>query len=926
MVLALLFLAGHMADYAAKVFLLVSLWREGFKEHFLVLLCAHLMAGMRKAYEFQVGSWVALFFVPIIGVATPLLEALHLADALAAWWRGQDQGRRLPLRAAPLEVILEGLVFLLGTLHLRVALALGHESISDPAVHLEASLCLVLCTSLSSVTVGLVLVDSALSLKLTRALYGTSTPRTRRLCIPIFAAHLAYRACEVAAQSALLTFLSFMLFPQHFAKYLAALYLLNCLVLVGTQVTQAPVVGSSLVIAWPLMFANLPQFVDSPKHYAAAQSASSLVTAVRAIELSAAVSLVAAGWLMEGEPEPVGRHHHHHHREAWVLDPPVAHLVKALQDLRQRVWSASWLLCILVHYICMVIRWCSCTTPSNTLVVPLLPHRPVELPSSGAASIRRGMAMPDIEIMSDKDFWPPALGLSQLLLSAFCERAPFALPFFSSVPSPAMQSSARQTPRPPRLEDFDTIGLIGYGEFGKVFQVRDRASQQTFAVKSLSKEFYARKQMTDKARREISTLNLAQEHPFIVRLVHALETANEWAMIMEYCPGGDLQQVLLTEGCPGLPLQRILKVSAEVTLALEHLHSRGIVFRDLKLENVVLAKDGSAKLTDFGLAKQYRGGRDAIAEAQSYGGVYANFTKTFCGSYGYAAPEVNPRRQMHGFAADLYAFGVLLVMMLTGGEVYHDTREAPFERRLPPESIKELQDVLARLSFDFYWASHNLLQPARAVHRVEIDLHGSVVIMARGRSRGRRPPRPPNSPVDIVAAPAFPPFPEPALFPSEEDRRRWDLALDLIRLLTSEVPQRRGTVATLKEHAFFEEIEDWRFVYPQSWIAQQVKANLSSGRELSARLQTDLEQLPLQVLVSLLDNQEEAVRVIENLELEWELPASSPALSSSPVLRASDPSTPKMSPTATGAAPSGPVAPSGRMPGPEFQLHELSEP
>ncbi|CAJ1397603.1 unnamed protein product [Effrenium voratum] len=607
------------------------------------------------------------------------------------------------------------------------------------------------------------------------------------------------------------------------------------------------------------------------------------------------------------------RRHVHQELEVWAWDSQAVRLFS--QVLNQRAWSATWLLCILVHYICMVIRWCSCWK-TNNVIVPLLQHHPVELPSSGAMSIQRGVAMPPIEVMSDKDFWPPAPGLSQLLLGASCERAPLALPFFS-VPSPATRpQAAQQRQRPPRLEDFDTIGLIGYGEFGKVYQVRDRVSQQTFAVKRLSKEFYGRKQMADKARREISTLNLAQEHPFIVRLIHALENPNEWAMIMEYCPGGDLQQVLLTEGCPGLPLQRILKISAEVTLALEHLHCRGIVFRDLKLENVVLAKDGSAKLTDFGLAKQYRGGRDAIAEAQSYGGAYANFTKTFCGSYGYAAPEVNPRRQMHGFAADLYAFGILLVMMLTGGEVYHDSREAPFERRLPPESLTDLRFMLGRLSYDFYWASHHLLQPARTAHRVELDLHGSVVITARGRRRGARPKRPPNSLERGDEGPR-PRFPESAFMPCEEERRRWNLALELVWTLTDEAPERRGTVATMKGHAFFEEIEDWRFVYPQSWLAQQVKANLSAGGELPQRLARELEKLPLQVLVSLLDNQDEAAQLLEGLEQAEHL-ASSPAPSGSPVMRAaSDPLafTPHVSSSGSGQRAS---------PIPEFQLQELS--
>eukprot|EP00971_Amphidinium_carterae_P121265 2401534-Amphidinium_carterae.1 len=61
---------------------------------------------------------------------------------------------------------------------------------------------------------------------------------------------------------------------------------------------------------------------------------------------------------------------------------------------------------------------------------------------------------------------------------------------------------------------------------------------------------------------------------------------------MELCPGGDLQQLLLKEGCPGLQLDRTRKLTAEVALALEHLHSRRIVFRDLKLENVVVSAEG----------------------------------------------------------------------------------------------------------------------------------------------------------------------------------------------------------------------------------------------------------------------------------------------------------------------------------------------
>eukprot|EP00931_Biecheleriopsis_adriatica_P117565 TRINITY_DN93064_c0_g1_i1.p1 TRINITY_DN93064_c0_g1~~TRINITY_DN93064_c0_g1_i1.p1 ORF type:complete len:956 (-),score=165.68 TRINITY_DN93064_c0_g1_i1:64-2931(-) len=907
MALALLFLAGHMADYVAKILLLVYLWREpSLSLHFGILMTAHVLVGIRKAFvlccgPLNVPCCAAPMLVLLLGVASPLLQVVHLFDAVAAWWCRQDIGKRLPLRSAPLDSMFEGLVFMLTSLHLRLCLALGRCAPPQGVAQgsFETLIMGILCSSLITVAVSMVLIDSTLSLKLSRAMYGPTSPHSGKRgkrCGSTFASQLAYRGCEVAAKSAIVICFAFMFQPSYFAGYLAAIYVVTVGVLVGSS-QEATSVGSAMVIAWPVLFANLTQFVDAPKHCAAAQSAANLVCGLRAMELSVALSLAVTAYLVE---EEIGKTA----SSGWLSDPQTVQVVTMCQTLFQRTSSLSWATCfscVFMHYICMVVRWCGVS--SNPLTVPLLSdHSGMTAPSTAGAAVSGntgGITAPaDVDVMPDKDFWPPAPSLAPLLLAAACERAPFAWPMSRSAPA-AGSSKSGPSERLPCLEDFDTIGLIGYGEFGKVFQVRRRATQETFAIKRLSKEFYARRQMTDKAVREIATLNLAQEHPFVVRLVHALETASEWAMVMEYCPGGDLQQLLLTEGCPGLPLQRTLRISAEVALALEHLHTRGIVFRDLKLENVVLDQDGFAQLTDFGLAKQYRGGRDAVAEAQSCGNAYAAFTKTFCGSYGYAAPEVNPRRQVHGFAADLYAYGVLLFMMLTGGEVYHDTREAPFERRLPPESLKDLRSLLSSIKFDFYWASHHLLQPARAKHRVEIDLNGAVVIVSRGQRGARRQPRPHRPPNTIrgldqaafVAAGQSPlHFPELACSSSEASRRRWDLALDLVRALTDEAPERRGTVASLKEHPFFEEIGDWRFVLPARWIVNLVKAKLTvlTGRSnLPERLLQHLRELPLQVLVSLLDRPEDAVRLMEQFEelQVWSSPGasvSSPGLTASP--------------------------------------------
>ena len=92
------------------------------------------------------------------------------------------------------------------------------------------------------------------------------------------------------------------------------------------------------------------------------------------------------------------------------------------------------------------------------------------------------------------------------------------------------------------------------------------------------------------------------------------------------------------------------KYIAEIIVAIEHLHSWGVIFRDLKPENVVLDEDGHAKITDFGLSKD---------------GFDGGLTKSFCGSYAYLAPEM-VSKQGHDVSLDWYLVGVLLFEMLEG--------------------------------------------------------------------------------------------------------------------------------------------------------------------------------------------------------------------------------------------------------------------
>lgn len=120
-------------------------------------------------------------------------------------------------------------------------------------------------------------------------------------------------------------------------------------------------------------------------------------------------------------------------------------------------------------------------------------------------------------------------------------------------------------------------------------------------MKVLRKDKILEKNLTRYAITERNVMSVSN-HPFIVSLHYAFQTKDRLFLVLEYCPGGDLSDYLQSEDFFSEDRTRIY--ICEIILAIEDLHKRGIIFRDLKPDNIVLDKDGHAKLTDFGLSKE----------------------------------------------------------------------------------------------------------------------------------------------------------------------------------------------------------------------------------------------------------------------------------------------------------------------------------
>ncbi|KAG7125320.1 Serine/threonine-protein kinase nrc-2 like [Verticillium longisporum] len=147
------------------------------------------------------------------------------------------------------------------------------------------------------------------------------------------------------------------------------------------------------------------------------------------------------------------------------------------------------------------------------------------------------------------------------------------------------------------------IKLIGKGDVGKVYLVREKKSTRLYAMKVLSKKEMIKRNKIKRALAEQEIL-ATSNHPFIVTLYHSFQSEDYLYLCMEYCSGGEFFRALQTRPGKCIPEEDARFYAAEVTAALEYLHLMGFIYRDLKPENILLHQSGHIMLSDFDLSKQ----------------------------------------------------------------------------------------------------------------------------------------------------------------------------------------------------------------------------------------------------------------------------------------------------------------------------------
>lgn len=210
---------------------------------------------------------------------------------------------------------------------------------------------------------------------------------------------------------------------------------------------------------------------------------------------------------------------------------------------------------------------------------------------------------------------------------------------------------------------------LGHGGFAIVYRVIQENTTKSYAMKVISKEKYARSQMTsstEKLKNEIQ-IQKSLNHPNIVQSKYSFSDEFNYYIVLEYCPGKSVRDLIEKTDENRLSESVTKKILNDVIQGLIYIQNRQIIHHDLKLDNFLIGENGDVKIADFGLAT-----------IMSH---YVQKSATVCGTTNYLSPELlRMENKGHGFEVDIWAVGVAAFIMLTGRPPFDGgSKEATFE-------------------------------------------------------------------------------------------------------------------------------------------------------------------------------------------------------------------------------------------------------